>query len=137
MANPAGVATSFLRSLAGNDPDAIAGWVADGFRNEHHSSLGSDCIGREEYRRRLPHFLDAFQDRSYEIDDLLSQAREAVTDVVVRYRFRAQYGEYSIEIPGMMWLTVRGHEVTRRVDSFDSLTFLHQTGHDGGIPSAS
>ena len=128
MANPVDVATSFLRALAGNDPDAIAALVSEGFRNEHQSSLGSDCVGREEYRRRLPHFLDAFQDRNYEVEDLVAQRRESVTDVVVRYRFRALYGEFPLEIPGVMWLTVRGQVVTRRVDTFDSLTFLQQTG---------
>ena len=128
MANPVDVATSFLRALSGNDPNAIADLVAEGFRNEHQSALGSACVGREEYRRRLPHFLGSFQDRSYEIDDLVAQRRDAVTDVVVRYRFRAQYGDAPIEIPGVMWLTVRGPFVTRRVDTFDSLTFLQQTG---------
>jgi hypothetical protein len=128
MANPVDVATSFLRALAGSDPDAIAELVADGFRNEHHSALGSDCVGRDEYRRRLPHFLDAFQDRSYSVDDLVAQRRDAVTDVVVRYRFCAIYGGSEIEIPGVMWLTVRGPAITRRVDTFDSLTFLQQTG---------
>ena len=128
MANPVDVATSYLRALAGNDPDAITALVSEGFRNEHHSALGSDCVGRQEYRRRLPHFLDAFQDRSYEVDDLVAQRRDAVTDVVVRYRFRAAYGPSEIEIPGVMWLTVRGPALTRRVDTFDSLTFLQQTG---------
>lgn len=128
MANPADVATSFLRALEGNDPDAIAALVAEGFRNEHNTALGSDCVGREEYRKRLPHFLDSFQDRSYEVDDLVSQRRDAVTDVVVRYRFRGTYAGADVEIPGVMWLTVRGSFVTRRVDTFDSLTFLRQTG---------
>ena len=128
MSNPVDVATSYLRALAGNDPDAIAALVADGFRNEHQSELASDCTGRAEYRRRLPHFLDSFQDRAYEIDDLVSQRRESVTDVVVRYRFHAEYGGSPIDIGGVMWLTVRGPVVTRRVDTFDSLAFLRQTG---------
>lgn len=127
MANPVDVAAAFLRTLSGNDPDAVVQHVADGFRNEHQSALGSDCVGREEYRRRLPHFLNAFQDRVYEIDDIVFQRREAVTDVAVRYRFRAIYETNQIEIPGVMWLTVRGPLITRRVDTFDSLTFLRQT----------
>lgn len=128
MANPVDVATSFLRAMSGNDPDAIAALVSDGFRNEHQSALGSDCVGRDEYRRRLPHFLDAFSDRSYEVDDVVAQRRDAVTDVVIKYRFRAHYGDAPVEMPGVMWLTVRGPLVTRRVDTFDSLTFLRQTG---------
>lgn len=128
MANPVGVATAFLQALSGNDADAIADLVSEGFRNENQSSLGSECTGRDEYRRRLPHFLDAFEDRRYEVDDVVEQRRDAVTDVVVRYRFRARYGGAPIEMPGVMWLTIRGPVVTRRVDTFDSLTFLKQTG---------
>lgn len=125
------VVTSYLRAFSGNDPDAIAAHVADGFRTEHHSALGSDCAGRDEYRRRLPHFLGAFTDRSYSIDDVVSQRREAVTDVVVRYQFEAEYEAHRIKIPGTMWFSVRDGAITRRVDTWDSLTFLQQTDqHD-------
>ncbi len=125
--SPIDVVTSYLRSFSGNDPDLIASHVADGFRNEHQSTLGSDCAGREEYRRRLPHFLSAFEDRSYTVEDIVSQDREAVTDVVVRYRFEAEYGEHHVSIPGTMWFSVADGSITRRVDTWDSLTFLHQT----------
>jgi len=126
--SPIDVVTSYLRSFSGNDPDAIADHVAEGFRNEYLSSLGSGCVGREEYRRRLPHFLSSFTDRAYSVDDLISQRREAVTDVVVRYVFEADYGEHRVKIPGTQWFSVRDGVVTRRVDSWDSLTFLEQTG---------
>jgi SnoaL-like domain len=128
MPSPIDVTTAFLRAFTSNDPDAIADMVAEGFRNEHHSALGSDCVGRDEYRRRLPHFLESFSDRHYQIDDLVEYRRDAVTDVVIRYRFVASYGELPIEIPGVMWFTVRGPLITRRVDTWDSLTFLQQTG---------
>ena len=129
------VVTSYLRSFSGNDPDAIAGHVADGFRNEHQSTLGSDCIGREEYRRRVPHFLGAFADRSYVVDDIVTVPREAVTDVVVRYRFEADYGPHRISIPGMMWFSVHDGLITRRVDTWDSLTFLQQTDQAPSQPA--
>ncbi|WP_420450998.1 nuclear transport factor 2 family protein [Ilumatobacter sp.] len=122
------VATGFLESFTANDPDAIASHVADAFRNEHRSELGSDCIGREEYRRRLPHFLSAFADRRYQIEDLVEHHRESGTDLVVLYRFIAIYDLTPIEIPGVMWLTVHEGLVTRRVDTWDSLTFLRQIG---------
>ena len=121
------VVTSYLRSFSGNDPDLIASHVADGFRNEHQSSLGSDCVSRDEYRRRVPHFLREFEDRAYSIDDIVSQAREAVTDVVVRYRFDANYGPHRVSIPGVMWFSVSDGLITRRVDTWDSMTFLAQT----------
>lgn len=132
---PIDVVTSFLRSFSGNDPDLIASHVADGFRNEHQSSLGTGCVGREEYRRRVPHFLAAFADRRYSVDDILAQAREAVTDVVVRYRFEAMYGHHEVAIPGTMWFSVRNGLITRRVDTWDSLTFLEQTDQTPPTPS--
>lgn len=133
MTAPVDVATNFLRSFSAGDPDLIAEHVAPGFRNEYLNTIGAGCAGRDEYRRRLPHFLDAFADRSYEIHDTVEQRREAVTDVVVRYRFTATYNGKPIEIPGIMWLTVRGPHITRRVDSWDSLTFLQQIGKLGPV----
>ena len=128
MTSAVETATAYLESFTSNDPDVIAGHVADGFHNEHLSALGSDCSGRDEYRRRLPHFLGAFADRRYQIDDLVEQARESVTDVVVRYRLSAVYEGTPVEVPGVMWLTVREGLVTRRVDTWDSLSFLRQIG---------
>ncbi|MEL6893098.1 MAG: nuclear transport factor 2 family protein [Actinomycetota bacterium] len=121
------VVTSYLRSFSGNDPAAIAAHVADGFRNEHQSALGSGCVGRDEYHRRLPHFLGAFTDRAYSVEDLVEQRRDAVTDVVVRYHFEADYEGQKVKIPGTMWFSVRDGRITRRVDTWDSLTFLQQT----------
>ena len=121
------VVTSYLRSFSGNDPDLIASHVAEGFRNEHQSALGSDCVSREEYHRRLPHFLGSFEDRQYSVVDMIGQERESVTDVVVRYRFDARYGSFDVSIPGTMWFSVRDGRITRRVDTWDSLTFLQQT----------
>ena len=102
--------------------------MSDGFRNEHTSELGSSCVGRIEYRRRLPHFLESFADRVYEIDDVIEQVRESVIEVAVRYRFRATYEGVRIDIPGVMWFSVRDAQITKRVDVWDSLTFLRQTG---------
>jgi ketosteroid isomerase-like protein len=127
MSSPIDIVTGFLSSFTRNDPDYIAGFVAEGFRNVHDSALGSGCVGREEYRRRLPHFLAAFSDRTYSIDDIVEQQRPSVTDVVVRYRFTATYEETPFEIPGVMWFSVRDDVITKRVDTWDSLTFLRQT----------
>ena len=128
MGSAVDVVTSYLRSFSGNDPDAIAAHVSDGFRNEHQSELGTGCVGRDEYRRRLPHFLESFIDRVYSIDDIVVEKRESVKEVVVRYRFEATYGEQRVEIPGVMWFSVREGQIVRRVDTWDSLTFLRQTG---------
>lgn len=129
MSTAINVVTDYLRAFPRSDAGAIAGYVADGFRNEHLSSLGSSCVGRDEYRRRLPHFLAAFADRSYSIEDVVEQERDASTDVVVRYLFRARYEDFDIEIPGVMWFTVHDGLITSRVDVWDSQTFLEQTEH--------
>lgn len=127
MASPVEIVTNFLESFTRNDPDAIASFVSDGFRNEHLSALGSNCSGRAEYRRRLPHFLDAFADRHYLIDDIVDHVRESTTDVVVRYRFLAAYENTQFEVPGIMWFTLADGLITSRVDVWDSKTFLEQT----------
>ena len=128
MSSSTAAVTGYLQSLSRSDPDAIARYVSDGFRNEHHSALGTGCVGRESYRHRLPHFLDSFADRSYSIEDIVEQQRESCTDVVVQYRFRGRYDGIDIDIPGVMWFSVRDGLITRRVDTWDSLTFLRQTG---------
>jgi SnoaL-like domain len=132
MATPIDLVTGYLRSFSGNDPDDIASFVSDGFRNEHLSELGSGCVGRAEYRRRLPHFLASFQDRSYTVQDLMTDTRESGTDVVVSYRFRARYADgpepVDIDIPGVMWFSVHDDLISRRMDVWDSLTFMRQTG---------
>lgn len=129
MSLPVEIVTGYLGAFTRNDPEAIAGFVSSGFRNEHLSALGSSCVGRDEYRRRLPHFLTAFADRSYLIDDLVEQQHESSVEVVVRYRFVATYDGHAIEIPGVMWFSTSDGLITQRVDSWDSLTFLRQIGH--------
>ena len=128
MTTPSQIVTAYLRAFTGNDPDAIASLVAEGFRNEHHSALGSSCVGRDQYRRRLPHFLESFTDRRYTIDDMVEAPREGETVVVVRYRFIADHVESGepVEIPGTMWFGVGGGEIHSRVDTWDSLTFQNQ-----------
>lgn len=128
MTYPIEIVTAFLESFTRHDPEGIAGFVSDGFRNEHLSALGSNCVGRDEYRNRLPHFLAAFADRSYSVEDIVEQRREAGTEIVVKYRFRARYEDAAVDIPGVMWFSVRDGLITRRIDTWDSLTFLRQTG---------
>ncbi len=124
------VVTEYLTSFAFGDPDTIAGFVADGFRNEHLSALGTGSIGRESYLRRLPDFLESFTERAYSVDDMIELARDDVIDVVVRYRFTATYQDHRIDIPGVMWFGVREGRLVSRLDTWDSLTFLRQTNQD-------
>lgn len=136
------VARAYLAALGGDDPEAIAALVADTFHNEHLSALGEGSTGRAAYRERLPGFLATFPERTYRILDLVAVGRGTRTDVVVRYELHAVHrdargggaGEpeatspVHVRVPGVMWLTVADGLVARRVDCWDALTFLRQTG---------
>jgi hypothetical protein len=100
--------------------------VTDDFVNEHLSELGSGCVGRDEYRRRLPGFLAEFGDLRYTVEAI--SALDRVGEVVARYRLTATYETMPIDIVGVMWFAVRDGKVARRTDVWDSLTFLRQTG---------
>jgi ketosteroid isomerase-like protein len=131
--DPKELATGYLAALGGDDPDAVIAFVAEDFRNEHFSALGATSVGRAEYGRRLPGFMASFRGRRYSVDDVVVESRggdagapEAVA--VVRYRLTADCDGGAIDIPGMMWLRVRGERIAHRIDCWDSLTFLRQTG---------
>ncbi len=125
------VATAYLTALGGDDTEAVARLVSDDFRNEHHSALGAGCVGRDEYARRLPGFFATFEHRRYTVVDTVVGTSPTGTgdsiEVVVNYRFRAEVDGSHIDIPGMMWITVAGGRVTRRLDCWDSLIFFRQT----------
>ena len=142
IASSEAVARAYLAALGADDPEAIAALVADTFRNEHLSALGEGSTGRAAYRERLPAFLATFPERTYRIVDLAAVRRGSRTDVVVRYELHAVHHDASgpdagepettpgvpVQVPGIMWLTVADGLVTRRVDCWDALTFLRQTG---------
>lgn len=122
-------ARAYLEALGGEEPDAVAALVAADFVNEHLGALGTGCAGRDEYRRRLPDFFATLPERSYELVDAVTQRREAGgDDVVVRYRLTATADGHPIDLDGMMWIAVRDGRITRRIDCWDGLTFLRQTG---------
>ena len=151
------VAREYVAALGGDDPEAVATLVSSDFVNEHHAELGSGCVGRDEYARRLPGFFRTFAERHYEVTETTvgvhvappsrtgngvgagdgaiagADVQTAVDDgpaseVVVRYRFRALVDGTRIDIPGVMWISVHDGLVTRRLDCWDSLTFHRQTG---------
>ena len=117
------VAVSYLSSFAGGDPDVVAGHVAPDFVNEHRSALGASCHGRDEYRRRLPGFLEAFPGLHYELVDVVAQGDR----VAVAYTLVAAPGGRGVRVPGAMFLTIDRGLITHRLDTFDSLTYLRQT----------
>ncbi len=121
-----GVAQRYLDAFAGADPDVISALVTDDFVNEHLAELGGGCVGRTEYRQRLPGFLGTFVGARYTV--VAIGALDLDGQVVARYRFNAEYEGTPIDIPGVMWFEVRDGLVARRTDVWDSLTFLRQTG---------
>ena len=122
--DPRAVATSYLASFASGDPEAVAAHVSDGFSNVHTSALGLPSQGRAEYRSRLADFLATFAGLTYEAEEIIVEGDR----VAAAYVMRARADGKPFEIRGVMRLTVRDGLIERRVDYFDSLSFLRQTG---------
>ena len=102
----------------------MAAHVDDDFLNLHTSALASPSQGKAAYRERLADFLATFSGLAYEAVDIVVEGDRAAA----AYVMRADVDGTPIEIQGMMRLTIRGGLIERRVDYFDSLTFLRQTG---------
>jgi ketosteroid isomerase-like protein len=131
MTTPADVARSYLAALGNDDPDAVAAHVTDDFRNEHQSEIGASCTGRAAYRERLPGFMASFPNRHYTVVETVEgppSGRSGETAVVaVQYRFGADAEGHRIDIPGVMWFGIRDGSITRRIDTWDSLSYFRQT----------
>jgi ketosteroid isomerase-like protein len=119
-ARPADVARAYVESFASGDPDRIAGFVAEGFVNEHTAALGRATAGRDAYRAALPGFLAGFPGLRYEIEDVVAEGER----VAVFYRMRSG----PTDLRGAFRLTIVDGLVTHRVDYWDALTYLRQTG---------
>jgi ketosteroid isomerase-like protein len=118
------IVEEYLVALSSADPDRIVATVTDDFHNEHTSAIGTGCVGRDEYRARLPGFLDQFAGLQYEVIDTIVEGNRAA----VRYRLTANFNSHPLDIPGVMLFEIRDGLIARRTDVWDSLTFLRQTG---------
>jgi ketosteroid isomerase-like protein len=116
--------TEYVAALSAHDVERVIGCVDVDFVNEHTSSLGTSCTGRETYRSRLPAFLSQFDSLTYEVVDTIVEGERAA----VRYRMSAVFHDQAIDVPGVMLFEVRGGVIARRTDVWDSLTFLRQAG---------
>ena len=123
-ASPLEIVTSYLESFTSADPDTIASHVCENFENVHTSALGDSCFGRASYRDRLPKFLSDFVGVTYELVEAIAENNR----VAVAYVMRAKHQELAVEINGAFLFVVEDRSIKRRVDYFDSLTFLKQTG---------
>ena len=101
--------------------------------------LPDDGYEKVAYRERLPGFMATFPDRSYTIVELTggpTTPGDDDTDVVaVRYRFGADVDGHRIDIPGVMWFGIRDGLITRRIDTWDSLTYFRQTEQTPPVPA--
>jgi steroid delta-isomerase-like uncharacterized protein len=120
----AAVARHYVESFASGDPDAVAAHVTDDFVNEHTAALGSGCVGRDEYRKRLPGFLTTFSGLRYEVEDVVAEGDRAM----VPYTMHATHDGHPVRIRGVMRIVVRDGLVAKRTDYWDALTFLKQVG---------
>ena len=121
---PLEVVASYLASFATGNPDAIVAHVSKDFENIHTSDLAESSSGRAAYRERLPGFLNEFDGVAYEIVETFAEGNR----VAAAYTMRADYHGSPIEIQGMFRFLVSEDLITQRVDYFDSLSFLKQTG---------
>jgi len=118
------ICRSYLESFATRDADAIAAQVTDDFVNEHTAALGSGCTGVDEYRRRLPGFIDSMPDLRYDVEDVIVDGDR----VVIPYMLRAHVNDRDIAVRDAMRFDVRDQRIARRVDYWDSLVFQRQAG---------
>ena len=98
--------------------------MSEDFSNVHTSALASPSHSKAAYQERLADFLATFAGLAYEVSEIVVEGEQAAAAYVMRARVDGS----EIEIQGVMRLTVRGGLIERRVDYFDSLTFLRQTG---------
>ena len=114
----------YVDALNGGDPDAIAACVTEDFVNEHTSAVGHSLRGRAAYRERLPQFLGEMQGLHYEVEDLIAEGDRCA----VAYTMTATWCGHPFTIRGMFRMRVRDGLIAHRVDYWDSLEFMRQTG---------
>ena len=113
---------SYLDSFASGDPKSIAAHVTEGFVNEHFGYLGAGCVTREAYTERLKGFLSTFKDLSYQPQSIVVNG----TTGAARYIMRFEHDGHRITINGMMWFELSDGLISRRIDCWDSLSYLNQ-----------
>lgn len=118
---------SYLASFDRRDPEEIAGHVSDDFVNEHTSGLGSGCLGRAAYRKRLPEFLAEMAGLHYQVEDLITDEDRTAAFYTMTATWQ---GETAIRIRGVQRLVVKDGLITHRTDYWDSAVFLGQVSED-------
>lgn len=121
---PREVALGYLASFASGDPEEIAAFVSEDFRNIQTGELGKGCEGRGEYIVRLAGFLDAFRNLRYKPEEVIADGEY----VAISYHMQAEGDGRPFDIPGVMIIRVVDEKITSRSDYWDGLSYLKQTG---------
>lgn len=122
-------AVAYLRSFERGEPDAIAEFVTADFVNDHASALGAGCVGREEYRRRLPGFLASMPGLRYEPGAPIVDGARVAAPYELHASGRTPDGtEVPVRVRGVMLLEFEGELIASRLDVWDALTYLRQVG---------
>ncbi len=116
--------SSYLASFTSADPEVIVSHVCEEFENNQVGLLGTNCTGRETYRRRLKGFLENSKNLRYTIEEII----EADDRVAVAYKMNAEDNRRPIEIQGAMFFTIQDGLISRRNDYWDGLSYLKQAG---------
>tara|TARA_R110002033_G_scaffold25455_7_gene58792 strand:+ start:856 stop:1257 length:402 start_codon:yes stop_codon:yes gene_type:complete len=127
---PLEIALAYLDSFASGDPDRVAAWVTEDFRNDQMGALGNRFQGKSQYRERLAGFLERFAGLSYTPCDPFATGNR----VALPYRMTATDAGHQIAIDGVMIITIRDQLVCARVDYWDGLTYLQQMEMAPGTP---
>lgn len=114
----------YIAALNGGDADGIAACVTEDFVNEHTSAVGHSLTGRAAYRERLPRFLGEMEGLHYEVEDLIAEGDRCA----VPYTMTGTWCGHPFSIRGIFRITVRDGLIAHRVDYWDSLEFMRQTG---------
>lgn len=122
-------AAAYLHAFASGDADAVAAFVTEGFVNDHASALGSGCVGRAEYRRRLPGFLASMPGLRYEPGPPIADGDRVAAPYDLHATGRTPDGtDVPVHVRGVMLLRFEGDLIAERLDVWDALTYLRQTG---------
>ena len=118
------VAAAYLAAFGTGNPDAVTSLVTDDFVNEHTSAMGSGCVGKEEYARRVPNFLRDMPGIRYDVEDIVAEGDR----VFAAYTLHTHVNDRDVAVRGVMRFRIVGDKVAHRTDYWDSMVFKQQAG---------
>ena len=122
------ICADYLAAFSTGDADLVASFVDQSFVNEHTAALGSGCVGRDEYRRRLPNFMASMPGLRYELE---SQVVDIDTATVANaYTLHAHVNDRDVAVRGLLriHIDIDSGLILDRTDYWDSKVFLQQAG---------